>query len=123
MFIDRCFILRCHDPALSVRKTALNCLQYVLRILGIYNGLAPETVEQSIEQLNALNERCNNIAINAGKLDQPAISDTLVGVLNERIQHHHVLTLLDSLGDALLDSQVIKCYRSNTILQIKEDFV
>jgi len=98
-------VARCHDPALSVRKTALNCLQYVLRILGIYNGLAPETVEQSIEQLNALNERCNNIAINAGKLDQPAISDTLVGVLNERIQHHHVLTLLDSLGDALLDSQ------------------
>ena len=102
--------LRCHDPALSVRKTALNCLQYVLRILGIYNGLAPETVEQSIEQLNALNERCNNIAINAGRLDQPAISDTLVGVLNERIQHHHVLTLLDSLGDALLDSQVINPY-------------
>jgi len=29
-----------------------------------------------------------------------------VAVLNERIQHHHVLTLLDSLADGLLDSQI-----------------
>ena len=30
-----------------------------------------------------------------GKIDRGAISDALVNVLNERIQHNHILTLLD----------------------------
>ena len=34
------------------------------------------------------------------------LSNLCLGVLNERIQHHHILTLLDSLADGLLDSQV-----------------
>jgi len=98
-------VARCHDPSMAVRATALGCLQYLLRILGVYEGLSPETVEASVEQLNTLNTKCNSIEM-AGKLDQPAISEALVNVLNDRVQHHHVLTLLDSLGDGLLDSQV-----------------
>ena len=31
---------RCHDPSLPVRTTALQCLQHLLRILAIYEGLA-----------------------------------------------------------------------------------
>ncbi len=30
--------VRCHDPSLAVRKTALACLQIMLRVLGIYEG-------------------------------------------------------------------------------------
>ena len=51
----------------------------------------------------------------AGKLDQPAISEALVNVLNDRVQHHHVLTLLDSLGDGLLDSQVVFCILTSMV--------
>ena len=98
-------VARCHDPSLTVRKTALVCLQILLRILGVYEGLSPETVENSIEQLNTMNARCNNIEMTA-KLDQPAISEALVNVLNDRVQHHHILTLADSLADGLLDSQM-----------------
>jgi len=97
-------VTRCHDPSVSVRGRAVSCLQLLLRILATYEGVSPETVESSIEQLNTMNARCNNVEM-SGKLDQPAISAALAGVLNERIQHHHILTLLDSLADGLLDSQ------------------
>ncbi|XP_023324699.1 maestro heat-like repeat-containing protein family member 1 [Eurytemora carolleeae] len=98
-------VARCHDPSLTVRRTALACLQTLLRILGVYEGLSPETVENSLEQLNTMNVRCNNLEM-TGKIDRGAISDALVNVLNERIQHNHILTLLDSLVDGLLDSQL-----------------
>merc|ERR1719193_1910336 len=54
-------VARCHDPSLTVRKTALVCLQMLLRILGTYEGMSPETIENSIEVLNTMNVRCNNL--------------------------------------------------------------
>jgi hypothetical protein len=40
--------------------------------LGTQKGLAPETVENSIQQLNSMSARCNNPEI-AGKLQRTAV--------------------------------------------------
>jgi hypothetical protein len=38
--------VRCHDPSLAVRKTALACLQIMLRVLGIYEGKRAKSQKQ-----------------------------------------------------------------------------
>ena len=48
---------RCHDPSRTVRSTALACVQHLLRTLALYEGLAQETVEQSLVQLDTVDTR------------------------------------------------------------------
>ena len=50
---------RCHDPSQPVRTTSLACLQHLLRILALYEGLSQETIEKSLSQLDNVNLRCN----------------------------------------------------------------
>ena len=50
---------RCHDPSRAVRTGALACVQALLRTLALYEGLAQETVEQTLVQLDSVNTRCN----------------------------------------------------------------
>merc|ERR1719186_2384428 len=87
-------IPRCCDPSKRVRKIAMECLQHLLRILALYEGLAGETVEQALVQLQAVNVRCNGE--DGGKLEVGCVSQALVSVLGESVQHQHILSLLDS---------------------------
>ena len=97
-------IPRCCDPSKRVRKLAMECLQHLLRILGMYEGLAVETVEQALVHLQAVNVRSNGDS--GGKLEVGCVSQALVSVLGERVQHQHVLSLLDSLVEGVLDTQI-----------------
>ena len=99
---------RCFDPSRRVRRAALDCLQELIRTLGLYEGLSRETVDQSLLSLQSLNTNCNGQEAELslpGKLDTELLSESVVSVLGERIQHQHVLSLLDSLADTVLDSQ------------------
>eukprot|EP00092_Neocalanus_flemingeri_P105615 GFUD01135406.1.p1 GENE.GFUD01135406.1~~GFUD01135406.1.p1 ORF type:complete len:827 (+),score=184.53 GFUD01135406.1:272-2482(+) len=97
-------IPRCCDPSKRVRKIAMECLQHLLRILALYEGLTVETVEQALVQLQAVNLRCNGE--DGGKLEISCVSQALVSVLGERVQHQHILSLLDSLVEGVLDTQI-----------------
>jgi len=97
-------IPRCHDPSRTVRAGALDCVQALLRILGLYEGLSQETVEQTLVQLDTVNTRCNGKGNDREELS--CLSQGLVNVLGARMQHHHLLSLLDSLCEAVLDTQV-----------------
>lgn len=97
-------IPRCCDPSKNVRRFAMECLQHLLRILSLYEGLAVETVEQALVQLQGVNVRCNGEE--GGKLEVGCVSQALVSVLGERVQHQHILSLLDSLVESVLDTQV-----------------
>ena len=96
---------RCFDPSRRVRRAALDCLQELIRTLGLYEGLTRETVDQSLLSLQSLNTNCNGEKAEASKLDLELLSQSVVTVLGERIQHQHVLSLLDSLADTVLDTQ------------------
>ena len=95
-------VARCHDPSRAVRKGALACVQHILRTLALYEGLAQETIETALLQLEAMDTRCNG----EEREDLNCLSQALVSVLGERVQHHHLLSLLDSLCEAVLDTQV-----------------
>ena len=95
-------VARCHDPSRAVRKGALACVQHILRTLALYEGLAQETIETALLQLEAMDARCNG----EEREDLSCLSQALVSVLGERVQHHHLLSLLDSLCEAVLDTQV-----------------
>jgi len=95
---------RCCDPSKRVRRFAMECLQHLLRILSLYEGLATETVEQALVQLQEVDVRCNGGS--AGKLEIGCVSQALVSVLGERVQHQHILSLLDSLVECVLDTQL-----------------
>ena len=84
---------RCFDPSWRVRT------------LGLYEGLTRETVDHTLLTFQAINNDCNGEEALAGRLDCGLLSETMVGVLGERIQHQHVLSLLDSLVETLLDTQ------------------
>ena len=96
---------RCFDPSRRVRRAALDCLQELVRILGLYEGLTRETVDQTLLSLQAINTDCNGEEVLVGRLDCGLLAETVVSVLGERIQHQHILSLLDSLVDTLLDTQ------------------
>merc|ERR1719309_615630 len=85
-------VARCHDPSRAVRKGALACVQHILRTLALYEGLAQETIEQALLQLEAMDARCNG----EEREDLVCMSQALVSVLGERIQHHHLLSLLET---------------------------
>ena len=97
-------IPRCCDPSKMVRRFAMECLQHLLRILALYEGLDTETVEQALMQLQEVNIRCNGE--NGSKLEIGCVSQALVSVLGERVQHQHILSLLDSLVESILDAQI-----------------
>ena len=84
---------RCFDPSRRVRRAALDCLQELIRTLGLYEGLTRETVDQSLLSLQSLNTNCNGEKAEASKLDLELLSQSVVTVLGERIQHQHVLSL------------------------------
>ena len=96
---------RCFDPSRRVRRAAVDCLQELVRTLGLYEGLTRDTVDQTLLSLQAINADCNGEEALAGRLDCELLSETVVSVLGERIQHQHVLSLLDSLVETLLDTQ------------------
>ena len=48
-------IPRCYDPSKRVRRLAIDCLEQLLRILGLYEGLASENIEQSMIQIQSVN--------------------------------------------------------------------
>ena len=98
-------IPRCFDPSKRVRRSAVDCVQQLLRILGLYEGLAGDTVEQSLVQLQTLNTRSNGEEAAGARLEVESVSRGLVAVLGERVQHQHLLSLLDSLADTVLDTQ------------------
>lgn len=106
---------RCHDPSLPVRTTALACLQHLLRILAIYEGLAQETIEKAMAQLDTMNLRCNTNEV-GGKLELSSASQAITAVLCERVQHHHMLSLLDSITETLLDTQASSVAGSIAVL-------
>ena len=99
-------IPRCFDPSKRVRKIALDCLQQLLRILALYEGLSTETIEQALTSIQSVNVRCNGDDVNGGKLDINYVSQALVSLLGERIQHQHILSLLDSCVETVIDTQV-----------------
>ena len=109
-------IPRCFDPSKRVRKISVDCLQQLLRILGLYEGLSSETIEQSLVQLQSVNVRCNAEDATSGKLDTNYVSQSLVSILGERIQHQHVLSLLDSLVETLLDTQMVSVTGCHQVL-------
>ena len=84
---------RCFDPSWRVRT------------LGLYEGLTRETVDHTLLTFQAINNDCNGEEALAGRLDCGLLSETMVGLLGERIQHQHILSLLDSLVETLLDTQ------------------
>ena len=97
-------IPRCYDPSKRVRRLAIDCLEQLLRILGLYEGLASENIEQSMIQIQSVNIRCNGEEAGA-RLEADLVTRALVGTLGERIMHQHILSLLDSLVETLLDTQ------------------
>jgi len=107
---------RCHDPSLPVRTTALQCLQHLLRILAIYEGLAQETIEKAIGQLDAMNLRCNSSEGGSSKAELSLASQAITCVLTERVQHHHMLSLLDSITETLTDTQASSVAGSISVL-------
>merc|ERR1719419_501723 len=107
-------IPRCCDPSKKVRQFGLECLQHLLRILALYEGLAQETIEASLVQLQDVNKQCNS---ESGRLDVRCTSQALVSLLGERIQHQHILSLLDSLVDSLLDTQVLSVKGTVEVLE------
>ena len=97
-------IPRCYDPSKRVRRLAIECLEQLLRILGLYEGLATENIEQSLVQIQTVNTRCNGEEGQA-RLETDLVTNALVGILGERVMHQHILSLLDSLVETLLDTQ------------------
>ena len=65
---------------LHYRPTALDCVEQVLRILGLYEGLAGDTVEQSLDQLQTVNTRSNKKEVARARLEVESESNTLVNV-------------------------------------------
>jgi hypothetical protein len=108
-------IPRCCDPSKNVRRFAMECLQHLLRILALYEGLDTETVEQALVQLQEVNARCNGV--NGAKLEVGCVSQALVSVLGERVQHQHILSLLDSLVESVLDAQVTSVQGTISVLR------
>ena len=96
---------RCFDPSRRVRRPAVDCLQELVRTLGLYEGLTRETVDQTLLSLQAINADCNGEEAVASRLDCHLLTETVVSLLGERIQHQHILSLLDSLVESLLDTQ------------------
>ena len=94
-------VARCHDPSRGVRVPALATVQAILRTLAMYEGLALEAAEQTLLQLESVNTRCNG----EEREELGCLSQALVAVLGARVQHHHLLSLLDSLCEALGDPQ------------------
>ena len=58
----------------------MDCLQQLLRILGIYEGLSSETIEQSLVQIQSVNVRCNGDDVSAGKVDVKFVSQSIVNL-------------------------------------------
>ena len=98
---------RVFDPAWRVRAAATQCLAELLRTLGLYEGLESDLLEGSLHQLEAVSSKWNSCG--AGRLESGAgageVGSVLVSVLGERVQHHHLLSLMDSLCEGLLDPQ------------------
>jgi len=65
-------------------------------------------------QLQEVNKQCNS---ESGRLDVRCTSQALVSLLGERIQHQHILSLLDSLVDSLLDTQVLSVKGTAEVLE------
>ena len=99
-------IPRCFDPSKRVRKIAVDCLQQLLRILALYEGLSTETIEQALTSIQSVNVRCNGDDVNGCKFNINYVSQALVNLLGERIQHQHILSLLDSCVETVIDTQV-----------------
>ena len=65
---------------LHYRPTALDWVEQVLRILGLYEGLAGDTVEQSLVQLQTVNTRSNEEEMAGARLEVESGGNTLINI-------------------------------------------
>ena len=61
------------------QRTAVNCVEQLLWILGLCEGLAGDTVEQSLVLLETVNTRSNEEEVAGARLEVESESNTLSG--------------------------------------------
>eukprot|EP00040_Diaphanoeca_grandis_P032327 m.195702 g.195702 ORF g.195702 m.195702 type:complete len:1632 (-) comp32581_c2_seq1:207-5102(-) len=91
---------RCTDPIESVRKEALRCVQYVLRIQLCYRG-GLDNPDNLVEAITKLVERASKTESS----QQFAVVNDLAKVLAKKIDGDDLLQLLEPLFEGLLDPE------------------
>ena len=89
---------RCHDPSEEIRIASKNCLELLIKISSAFEGVSDDAVANTI----SIKKRDDN----EEETEMSEISESLSKVLIEQTQHHHLLALMDSLADLIVDSQV-----------------
>ncbi len=103
-YIVGSLVPRCFDDSRAVQAAALACMQSVLRLLAVFEGLSEESADEATRSLTAL----LILSPTHSEKDERPISSATVGravadVLHKRIQHTQLLPLLESLVDSVLD--------------------
>ena len=62
------------------QRTAVNCVEQLLWILGLCEGLVGDTVEQSLDQLETVNTRSNEEEVAGARLEEESGGNTLIKV-------------------------------------------
>jgi hypothetical protein len=111
---------RCTDPIESVRKDALGCIQWLLRIQGCYAGTF-EDADPLVDAISRLEER----AVDTEASAQFAVVNDLAKVLAKKISSEDVLALIYPLLDGLLDNEASSasgaCVVMNGLFRLRGD--
>eukprot|EP00092_Neocalanus_flemingeri_P030660 GFUD01033291.1.p1 GENE.GFUD01033291.1~~GFUD01033291.1.p1 ORF type:complete len:734 (-),score=118.58 GFUD01033291.1:148-2226(-) len=88
---------RCHDPSEEIRKAALQCFQFLMKISSLFEGISEDIIDNAMINLKHISS--------AEETQVNDVTMALSTLLVERIQHHNLLTLMDSLCELVMDSQ------------------